>query len=140
MKSLKDREKTCSFDFPEPPSFLPEWAWEEAREWQNLDEFNIMVRAEEKTGKQLDIEYIKMPPKLWGLHVARGSKALVYLNSDLPLIWRRFALFHELFHLLNHKKGESFWMRTATPMSSFEHQADIFAWVALWPEWREGYQ
>lgn len=140
MKSLQHNQAEESFDFPEPPKFIPDWAWEEAREWQNLDEFELMVKAERKTGKQMDIEYVEMSSRLWGLHVAKGGKALIYINSGLPLIWQRFALFHEMYHLVNHKKGESFWMRTATPMSSFEHQADIFAWVALWPEWNEGYE
>lgn len=139
MRPLEREYETSGFDYPSPPEYLPEWAFNEAFEWSDLDEFDILVKAEEKSGRQLDIEYVEMSPRLWGLHVAKGKKAIIYLNSMLPLIWRRFALFHELYHLLNHKKGESFWMRTATPMTSFEHQADIFAWAVIWPEWKEGY-
>ena len=54
-----------------------------------------------------------------------------------PLLWRRFALFHELYHLLYHTKGARFWQQSFVSMESFENRADTFAWAALWPEWEE---
>lgn len=135
---IEQREALLDFDFPPPPDMIPSWATEEAVQWHGLDEFDILVKAEEICKRALEIEYVGMSPKLWGIHVAKGPRALIYINIQLPLLWKRFALFHELYHLLKHKKGEDFWMRTATPMSSFEYQADLFAWAAIWPEWIEG--
>ena len=135
LESTKDIQ---NFDFPEPPRFIPSWATAEAKQWQYLSEFDILVKAEETCRRRVDIEYVCMSFKLWGLQVTKGLRACIYINSRLPLLWQRFALFHELYHLLKHKMGESFWLRTATPMSSFEYQADLFAWAAIWPEWIEG--
>ncbi len=135
---LRDTDSLQDFDFPLPPSSIPLWATEEASQWHRLDQFDILIKAENMCNRSIDIEYVCMSSKLWGIHVAKGPRALIYLNSLLPLIWQRFALFHELYHLIKHKKGEVFWMRTATPMNSFEYQADLFAWAAIWPEWTEG--
>lgn len=135
---LKAADFNQDFDFPHPPPSIPSWATEEASQWHRLDEFDILVKAENMSKRTIEIEYVGMSTKLWGIHVAKGSRAIIYLNSLLPLIWQRFALFHELYHLLKHRKGEAFWMRTATPLNSFEYQADLFAWAAIWPEWIEG--
>ncbi len=67
----------------------------------------------------------------------KGGRARLIINRTLPPFWRRFALFHELYHLLSHRRGEAFWARTATPLSSFEVQADLFAWAVIWPEYAE---
>ncbi len=109
----------------------------EARPWWNLDEFNILVRAEKASGKTLEIKRVPLTDNLWGLHVARGNRARIYVNSLLPPFWQRFACYHELYHLLSHPRGEAFWTHTATPLSSFEYQADLFAWACLLPEWQE---
>ena len=129
-------KETKKFDFPSPPEFLPEWARREGEPWSGMDDFSILVRAEEQTGKVLDIAYPRLPGGVWGFHLVRGKRAGIFVNSLLPLPWRRFALFHELFHLLNHRKGAEFWLGTAAPPSSFEHQADLFAWAAAFREWR----
>jgi len=135
---LENVNGLLDFDFPHPPSFMPAWAIDEARQWHHLGEFDILVKAEEMCRRRVELEYVCMSFKLWGLHVARGVRACIFINSQLPLLWQRFALFHELYHLLKHKKGETFWLRTATPMNSFEYQADLFAWAAIWPDWIEG--
>ncbi|MCF7936932.1 MAG: ImmA/IrrE family metallo-endopeptidase [Synergistales bacterium] len=136
---LPDRERSPleAYHFPEKPERIPQWALEEGRRWHRLDEFEIVVEAERRSGRRVDVEYTVLTPNIWGLHVARGERACIYVNSDLPPLWRRFTLFHELYHLLQHRRGESFWARTATPLSSFEHQADMFAWGAILPEWAE---
>lgn len=125
-------------DMPEPPTELLPWAVEEAREWQRLDEFDILAKAEERTGLRLEIKYESMPEQVWGIHVVRSGRGRIIINSLLPLIWRRFALYHELYHLLYHKKGAKFWTHTFASMDSFENRADAFAWAALWPEWNGG--
>ena len=127
--------RDSEFEFPSPPDFLPEWALREGGEWAGLDEFSILVRAEERTGRILELEYHDLPFGTWGVHMVRGRRGLILVNRRLPSYWRRFALFHELHHLLEHAGGEEFWTRTATPLSSFEHQADLFAWGAMRKEW-----
>ncbi|MFA5473254.1 ImmA/IrrE family metallo-endopeptidase [Aminivibrio sp.] len=123
------------FVFPAPPEYIPEWAEREANSWTGLDEFEILVRAEEITGKRIEITCSLLPESTWGFHIVKGHRAGIFLNRRLPDQWKRFALFHELYHLLEHRKGESFWRRTATPLSSFEHQADLFAWAVALKEW-----
>jgi Zn-dependent peptidase ImmA (M78 family) len=128
-------EKPPVFLFPDPPEHIPEWASKAASEWTGLDEFSLLVRAEERTGKQIDLEFPLLPGETWGFHIVKGRRAGIFINRMLPERWKRFALFHELFHLLEHRKGESFWERTATPLSSFERQADLFAWAVTLKEW-----
>jgi len=140
MAPLQDPEEDSGiFEWPSPPEDIPRWAIEEASQWGGLDEFDILARAEEACGRIVELHKVSLPATLWGLHVARGPRARIYVNGDLPLIWRRFSIFHELFHLLHHTRGESFWSATATPMNSFEYQADMFAWAAIIREWNEGW-
>jgi len=134
-RSGEEPGQADEFDFPSPPEFLPEWALREGEEWAGLDEFSILVKAEERTGKKLEVEYHDLPFGTWGLHMVRGPRGAIFVNRRLPHHWRRFAFFHELHHFLEHKRGMEFWMRTATPLSSFEHQADLFAWAVLQKEW-----
>ncbi len=89
-------------------------------------------------GKTIELQHVPLSENLWGLHVARADRARIYVNRCLPLLWRRFALFDELYHLLYHSRGEDFWSLTATPMTSFEHQADMFAWASIQSEWTGG--
>lgn len=124
-------------EYPRPPETLPAWALEEARPWWDLDDFNLLVRAEQTCGRVLELKRVPLTDNLWGLHVARGDRARIYVNSLLPLFWQRFSFYHELYHLLSHQRGEAFWSLTATPLSSFEYQADLFAWACLLPEWQE---
>lgn len=125
-------------DLPVPPQWIPDWALNEANEWQRLDEFDILTKAEEAVGLRLDIKYETLPIGIWGIHLVRGERGRLFINSLLPLVWRRFAIFHEVYHLLNHRKGAKFWTNTFESMESFENRADLFAWAALWPEWSEG--
>lgn len=125
-------------DLPVPPQWIPDWALNEAKEWQRLDEFDILTKAEEAVGLRLDIKYETLPFGIWGIHLVRGERGRLFINSLLPLVWRRFAIFHEVYHLLNHRKGAKFWTNTFESMESFENRADLFAWAALWPEWSEG--
>ncbi len=131
-------QAAVSFDFPAPPEFFPPWVREESASWRNMSEFDVLVKAEEVSGKRIDVRKEVMPASLWGLHVARKERVMIFVNAALPPFWRRFAFFHEIYHVLHHRMGEEFWRRTATPLSSFEHQADLFAWGVLWREWQEG--
>lgn len=136
----KNRQDSDSVyeNMPSTPDFIPEWARIESTEWQRLSEFEIITKAEEATGLCLDLIYETLPPGVWGIHIVRGQRGRIYINSLLSLIWRRFAIFHEIYHLLNHSKGARFWTHTFVSMESFENRADVFAWAALWPEWSEG--
>lgn len=143
---LKNREKeeselTDSFEetFPTPPETLPEWAVKEASEWRLLDDFDILVKAEEYTGLALEIQRVALPAGVWGVHLVRFERGRIFINSLLSPLWQRFALFHELYHLLYHTKGARFWSRSFVSMESFENRADLFAWAALWPEWEENH-
>lgn len=122
------------FDFPSPPDSLPGWAQSKSLPWQNLLSFEIITLAGKRMDRRLEIRYEDLPDSLWGLHVARGNRVRIIVNTNLPAFWQRFALFHELFHVLEHRRGEDFWNRTATPMSSFERQADLFAWAVVLAE------
>lgn len=122
---------------PAPPEVIPGWATREAEEWHRLSEFDILALAEEKTGLRLEIKYENLPSGVWGIHLVRGERGRLFINSALSLFWRRFAIFHELYHLLNHTKGAKFWQNTFFSMEAFENQADTFAWAAVWPEWAE---
>lgn len=123
---------------PSPPEEIPLWAVNEGREWHRLSNFDVLARAEEITGLSLELMFETLPAGVWGIHIVKGKRGRIYINSILPLIWRRFALFHEIYHLLNHRKGARFWTHTFESMESFENRADFFAWAALWPEWSEG--
>jgi Zn-dependent peptidase ImmA (M78 family) len=93
------------------------------------------VKAEESSGLRVEICFAPLPETVWGLHVARGDRVRLCINSALPDIWKRFAAYHELYHLIAHSMGESFWKQTFNPISKFETEADMFAWAAIWPEW-----
>ncbi|MDR1472129.1 MAG: ImmA/IrrE family metallo-endopeptidase [Synergistaceae bacterium] len=82
---------------------------------------------------------VSLPAAVWGLHVARDGRARLCINSELPDIWRRFAVFHELYHLIAHSEGEYFWRQTLHPISRFESEADMFAWAAIEPEMTEDF-
>lgn len=127
-----------SESLPHPPEIIPGWAARESKEWQRLSEFDILAKAEDVTGLSLELMFEDLPEGVWGIHIVRGKRGRIYINSLLPLIWRRFAIFHETYHLLNHRKGHRFWTHTFESMEAFENRADTFAWAALWPEWSEG--
>lgn len=135
----REEESSDLFEetYPSPPASLPDWAVSEAADWRRLDEFDILAKAEERTGLSLDVKRVSLPAGVWGIHLVRGERGRIFINSMLPLLWRRFALFHELYHLLYHTKGARFWQRSFVSMESFENRADTFAWAALWPEWEE---
>ena len=133
-----DPEFGEAFEFPAPPDSIPEWARREAAEWRGLGRFDLEVRAEESSGLTVEIRSVSLPESVWGLHVSRGSRVRLCVNSALPDIWKKFAVFHELYHLIAHSKGEHFWQQTYQPVSKFESEADLFAWAAIWPEWTDG--
>ena len=135
--NAEELEEESFDDFPSPPPVIPEWARQEGSQWQRLDEFDILAKAEELTGLSLEIKYEPLPIGVWGIHLVRGERGRVFVNSQLPPFWQRFAIFHELYHLLNHTKGARFWQHTCVSMESFENRADSFAWAAAWPEWEE---
>ena len=136
--ALPDPVRASGFDFPDPPETIPDWARRDAEIWRRLSPFDLEVKAEASSGLEVEIRKVDLPEGVWGLHVARGKRARLCVNSRLPDLWQRFALFHELYHLIYHTEGERFWQGTFQPMSRFESEADLFAWAAVWPEWGEG--
>lgn len=133
-KPVHEESFSAGFDFPSPPDVLPDWAVTEGRKWAGLDDFSILVKAEEHTGKRLEVTYPTLSRGVWGFHVVKGNRGGIFVNSMLSQQWRRFVLFHELYHFLVHRGGTALWSRTATPLSSFESQADFFAWAVLLEE------
>ena len=130
-------EDWFSEEMPVPPLSLPDWALEEALPWQRLGDFELLARAEEETGLSLEIKYVALPAGVWGIHLVRGERGRIIINSVLLPQWRRFAVFHELYHLLHHSKGAQFWSHTFVSMESFENRADYFGWAAVKPEFEE---
>lgn len=126
-----------AFEFPDPPLSIPDWATRDARAWQRLSFFDIEVKAEEESGLEVEIRRVDLPASVWGLHIARGDRARLCINSRLPFPWDRFAAFHELYHLLCHTEGEAFWSMTLHPLSRFESEADMFAWAAIEPDFAD---
>lgn len=138
MRGKPERQsETESFDFPVPPREIPTWARDAAKKWQGLRDFDIEVQAETLCPYQVEIRYVDLPKSVWGLHIVRGEHAGLCVNRGLPSHWQRFALFHELYHLISHSKGEHFWSQTFQPLTKFECEADLFAWAAVLPEWPE---
>lgn len=125
------------FDFPAPPERIPEWADRDASPWRGLRNFDIEVRAEELSGKEVEIRHVGLPDSVWGFQITRGERVRLCVNASLPPVWQRFALFHELYHLISHTDGEAFWSRTFQPLSRFETEADLFAWAVVWPEFAD---
>jgi hypothetical protein len=37
---------SARIEIPSPPEVVPSWAWNEARQWQNLSDFDILIKAE----------------------------------------------------------------------------------------------
>lgn len=140
MPETADFDLTESpFEFPEPPERIPDWATAAALPWRGKDRFDLEVLAEESSGYRVEIRHVELPDGVWGLHIARGDRARLCVNSRLPDIWQKFALYHEIYHLVSHSEGEHFWRQTFQPISRFETEADLFAWAAVWPEWNEGF-
>jgi Zn-dependent peptidase ImmA (M78 family) len=141
-RRMQEKDSTSwedfSEDLPTPPESMPKWALKEGKHWHRLCDFDILAQAEEMTGLTLELKYESLPAAVWGIHIVRGQRGRVYINSSLSLFWRRFAIFHEVYHLLNNTKGVSFWKRTFVSMEGIEKAADNFAWAAVWPEWIEG--
>lgn len=131
-------EDESLFEFPEPPESIPDWADTQAKDWRGLDFFDIEVRAEALSGRRVEIMRVNLPVSVWGMQISKKGRVRLCVNSALPSLWQRFALFHELYHLLSHTGGEHFWRQTLQPLSRFEAEADLFAWSVIWPEWREG--
>lgn len=137
MPEARARTEPETFDFPSIPETIPNWAWTEAKKWRGLRDFDIEVLAEAACPFEVEIRYTDLPKSVWGLHISRGKRVRLCVNKSLPSRWRRFALFHELFHLLGHSEGEHFWSQTLQPLSKFESEADLFAWAVVLPEWQE---
>ena len=73
-----------AFEYPAPPEVIPEWALDEASIWRKLSRFDMEVRAEERSGMAVEIRLAPLPASVWGLHVARGNRVRLCVNSELP--------------------------------------------------------
>lgn len=131
---------TGEYSFPRPPEYLPSWAVKAASEWQNLNDFDLQVKLEKLSGLQVEVVKTTMSPRLWGFTFTKRElgRSRIFINNGLPLFWQRFALFHEIHHMLHDSRGCYFWSLTNMPMTSFEFQADQFAWAVMMPEWESG--
>jgi hypothetical protein len=135
QKSQKDAlQEKRAFDFPDPPGSIPEWAENEAHPWRGKDNFELEVLAEQISGLRVEIRTVDLPFGVWGIHIASGGRARLCVNCRLPGVWLRFAIFHEIYHLISHTEGEGFWKQTLQPMTKFENEADLFAWAVVGPE------
>ena len=137
--SLRRTDGEEDFQFPRPPEYIEPSIRREAAEWQNLDEFDAMVKLEECTGLEAEVVRVSMGPGMWGFtYTSRELKRCrSHLNSELPRFWQRFAFYHEVHHLLHDSRGCYFWSQTQANMNGFEYQADQFAWAVLMEDWTE---
>ena len=122
------------FEYPSPPEYIGPSILEEAEEWRGLNEFDVLVKLEEKIKPlEADIKRIPLSSSFWGFtYVSREySRCRIHLNSRLPVFWQTFALFHEIHHLLHDSRGCYFWSQTLANMNGFEYQADQFAWAVM---------
>lgn len=127
------------FVFPPPPEYIEPSIIREAAEWQKLDEFDALVKLEEKISLEAETVRVPMGVDLWGFtYTSRElGRCRIHLNSGLPRFWQRFAFYHEVHHLLHDSRGCYFWAQTHANMHGFEYQADQFAWAVLMPDWLE---
>ena len=139
-KRASDAEAEEEFEYPAPPEYIEPSILREAEEWRRLDEFDALVKLEELTGLEAEVQRVAMSPSVWGFtYTSRELKRCrIFLNRTLPRFWQRFAFFHEAHHLLHDSRGCYFWSQTLADMNGFEYQADQFAWGVLMPEWESG--
>ncbi len=138
MSVLKVRKtETDDFVFPQPPEYIEPSVRAEAEKWQSLDEFDALAKLEEAVSLEIEVVRTAMGNCMWGFAYTRRElgHCRIYLNSELPRFWQRFAFFHEIHHLLHDSRGCYFWSQTQANMQGFEYQADQFAWAVLMPEW-----
>lgn len=135
-----EQEPILEFKFPRPPEYLPQTVLDEAKQWRNLNDFDLQVKLEEHCHLEVEVAPTPLSPRLWAFTYSRPelSRCRIFINNELPLFWQRFALFHEIHHLLKDQRGCYFWAETGAAMSRFEAQADLFAWAVVLPQWHEG--
>lgn len=128
------------FDFPAPPEYIEPSLRREAEPWIGLDEFAALARLEETVSLTAETLRVPLSGGLWGFtYTSRELKRCrIHINSRLPRFWQRFALFHEIHHILHDSRGCYFWSQTLANMNGFEYQADQFAWAVLISEWDSG--
>ena len=132
-------DDSAGFEFPQVPEYIEPSLVREAQEWKNLDEFDALVLLEEKIGLEAEVQRVPMGSAMWGFTYTNRElgKCRIHLNSRLPEMWQRFAFLHEVHHLLHDSRGCYFWAQTHARMSSFEYQADHFAWAVFLSEEQE---
>lgn len=123
----------AEFVFPQPPEYIEPSILHEAHEWVGLDEFDVLVKLEEKVLLEVEVKRVPLSVHMWGFtFISREfSRCRIHVNSLLPDYWQSFALFHEIHHLLHDSRGCYFWSQTCANMNGFEYQADQFAWAVL---------
>lgn len=129
-----DEKSPPDFCFPARPEFLSPTAVNRAKDWAFLSDFDLLVKAEEQSGRVIDLKKARMGSRLWGFtyHQPDGPHSRIFINLDLPHRWQRFALYHELHHLLyDSLKGVGIYEHTAENTRRFEVSADDFAWAVL---------
>lgn len=127
-------EESPLFEEPKRPEHLSPLALERAKEWARLDTFDLLVKAEELTGRIVDLKKTSLGPRLWGFifHEPEGLHSRIFINTDLPELWQRFALYHELHHLLyDSTQGVGVYEHSLENVRRFEVVADDFAWAVI---------
>lgn len=139
MQRQKPQKPEEEFSFPSPPEYIEPSVVQEAAEWRGLDEYDALVQLEQRVGLEAETVRVPLGADMWGFTYTNREmkRCRIHLNSRLPRFWQRFALFHEIHHLLHDSRGCYFWAQTNAAMSRFEYQADQFAWAALMPEWSQ---
>ncbi len=134
------RDADEEFNFPAPPEYIEPSITREAGPWRGLDEFDALVKLENAVGLEAEVKRVAMDAGLWGFTFTSRElkRCRIHLNRGLPPFWQRFALFHEIHHLLHDSRGCYFWSQTLANMNGFEYQADQFAWAVLMDDWQNG--
>ncbi|MDY3868879.1 MAG: ImmA/IrrE family metallo-endopeptidase, partial [Pyramidobacter sp.] len=102
MQRQRARKSDSQFAFPNAPECIEPSILREASEWQGLDEYDILVKLEERTGLEAEIAKVPLGADMWGFtYTSREmNRCRIHINRTLPRFWQEFALFHEIHHLL----------------------------------------
>ena len=86
------------------------------------------TQSPDELAKALKITVIYAPlGDLWGMYKYKKKTRIIFINSSLPEIIRRFVLAHEIGHAVLHTKSTCYCHRFNIDEYKTEKEANIFA-------------